>query len=335
MDPLTQGVLGAIAAQTRGNRSQLAKAAVIGALSGMAPDLDVLIQSSTDSLLSLEYHRQFTHSLAFIPFGSLICSVIFYAVWARRWQLKFSEIYLWSILGFATHGLLDACTSYGTQLFWPFTDQRISWDIISIIDPLFTLPLLGLVICACRRKQRHWVLVAASWCFTYLAIGFVQHERAIDAGLLLAAERHHQPIRLEAKPSFANLLVWKVIYETDDKFYVAAIKPCIKQTQVWQGDNVYKLALARDLPWLDHGTQPAKDIQRFDWFSAGYLSLDRKDPTRVVDMRYSLLPQEVNPLWGIQLSKTAREGDYAHFYTERDTSKTSPSFDRIWQMILQ
>jgi len=36
---------------------------MLGFLSGMAPDLDILIRSSTDPLLSLEYHRQFTHFL--------------------------------------------------------------------------------------------------------------------------------------------------------------------------------------------------------------------------------------------------------------------------------
>jgi len=41
-----------------------------------------------------------------------------------------------------THVLLDAFTSYGTQLFLPFTDWRVSFDSISIIDPVYTLPLL-------------------------------------------------------------------------------------------------------------------------------------------------------------------------------------------------
>jgi len=30
----------------------------------------------------------------------------------------------------------------------------------------------------------------------------------------------NQPIRLEVKPSFGNLVVWKVIYEIDDKYYM-------------------------------------------------------------------------------------------------------------------
>ena len=40
----------------------------IGFLSGLAPDLDIFIRSESDPLLFLEFHRQFTHSLIFIPF---------------------------------------------------------------------------------------------------------------------------------------------------------------------------------------------------------------------------------------------------------------------------
>ncbi|WP_019218287.1 metal-dependent hydrolase [Legionella tunisiensis] len=47
-----------------------------------------------------------------------------------------------ALIGYATHGLLDACTNYGTVLFWPFSERRVYWDLISIIDPFFTVPLV-------------------------------------------------------------------------------------------------------------------------------------------------------------------------------------------------
>ena len=65
MDPLTQGVIGSLAARTfvgRKRKKSLAFA-IMGGLSALTPDLDVFIKSSTDHLLFLEYHRQFTHSL--------------------------------------------------------------------------------------------------------------------------------------------------------------------------------------------------------------------------------------------------------------------------------
>ena len=78
MDVLSQAVLGASLSQSFAkDKSKQLIALVIGALAGMAPDLDVLIYSSDDPLLFLEFHRQFTHSLLFIPFGALLCALVF------------------------------------------------------------------------------------------------------------------------------------------------------------------------------------------------------------------------------------------------------------------
>ena len=76
MDPVSQGALGAAAALVVAKPDQIRSAAMLGALAGMAPDLDVFIRSSADPLLFLEYHRQFTHALVFIPVGALICALV-------------------------------------------------------------------------------------------------------------------------------------------------------------------------------------------------------------------------------------------------------------------
>ena len=76
MDPITQGIFGGVFAQTLVNKKKIFYGSIVGVISGLAPDLDVLIRSETDPLLSLEYHRQFSHSLIFIPIGALFVSLI-------------------------------------------------------------------------------------------------------------------------------------------------------------------------------------------------------------------------------------------------------------------
>jgi inner membrane protein len=71
MDPLTQGIVGTTAAQAYSKKKNLVIAGIIGFLAGLAPDIDIFFRSDTDPLLFLEYHRQFTHSLIFIPIGVL------------------------------------------------------------------------------------------------------------------------------------------------------------------------------------------------------------------------------------------------------------------------
>ena len=330
MDPVSQGVFGAIFAQTRSQKKNLAKAAFIGALAGMAPDLDIVLRSTDDPLFALEFHRHFTHSLIFIPIGALICSIVFFFLFARRWDLSFAQTYVWSLLGFATHGLLDACTSYGTQLLWPFSNFRVSWDLISIVDPLVTIPLLVLCVLAFKRKARRYAVLAVVWLAIYFGFSYTQQQKALEVGYQQATERGFDLIRLEAKPSFGNILIWKLIYETQDQYHVDAVKVGFKEPVLWKGDSINKLYIDRDLPWLNKNSQQAKDIERFRWFSSGYIALDKDSPYRVMDVRYSLLPQEIKPLWGIVLSNTAEPTDHVEYYSERGNSANA--LQRIWEM---
>ncbi len=331
MDPLTQGVVGAVVPQASLRKKQLLLLGLFGWLSGMAPDLDVLIRSTHDPLLYLEYHRQFTHSLIFIPIGGLICASLFYLLLARRFDLSFKMTYLACTLGYGTHGLLDAATSYGTMLFWPFSDVRVAGNIISIIDPLFTLPLLILVLLAGFRRKRRYALLGLLWMGLYLGFGAVQNYRAERAGQELADLRGHHNVEVSAKPSFGNLLVWKVIYRHENTYYVDAVRTGITPTVV-EGDRIVALDLQRDFPWLDANSQQARDIERFRWFSKGYIAKDPNYEDRIIDLRYSLIPNEINALWSISLKPEAQSEDHAGFTHHRNAGPRERQL--LWQMIL-
>jgi inner membrane protein len=330
MDPLTQGVLGAALPQASGKAQHAASAGLLGFFAGMAADLDVLIRSTTDPLLFLEYHRQFTHSLIFIPVGGLICALVLHLIIGRRRGLSFGQTWLFCTLGYATHALLDACTTYGTMLFWPFSEERIAWNTISIIDPLFTIPLLVGVVLAARRRKPLYARVALVWALSYMALGLWQRDEAVDMGYALALERGHTPLRLEAKPSFANILVWKIVYETDDRFYVDAVRASLSP-KVFNGASVQKLDIERDMPWLDSGSQQAQDIERFRWFSNGYIARAPEFGNRVIDIRYSMLPNEVAPLWSIELHPGAGKKEHASYLVHRDTG--TGKLAQMWRML--
>lgn len=317
VDPLTQGALGAAAAQAVAPPGRVAPATFLGALSGMAPDLDVLIRSSDDPLLFLEYHRQLTHSLVFVPFGALLCAVVLFPI--VRSRLSFAAAYVYALVGYATHGLLDACTSYGTQLLWPFTDDRIAWNNVAVVDPAVTLPLVALVAWGVIRGRPAWARVGLAWVVVYLLVGVVQRERAQAFGGEVASQRGHGGVEVVAKPSFGNLLVWKTIYEHDGRYYVDAVRLGSAPLS-FPGDDIEALDLDRDLPWLRAESRQARDVERFRWFSDGFIALDPARPERVIDVRYSMLPNRIQALWGIELDPGAPDDVHARFFTERDAS---------------
>jgi len=84
MDIVTQGVLGATFAQSFSSKKSMKMATLAGFLGGLAPDADGFIRSSSDTLLAIEYHRHFTHSIFFIPFGALIPALIVWLILKRK-----------------------------------------------------------------------------------------------------------------------------------------------------------------------------------------------------------------------------------------------------------
>ena len=332
MDPLTQGALGAALSQTIAKKPFVGRAGSFGFLAGMAADLDVFFRSPEDPLLFLEYHRQFTHSLVFVPIGGMLCGILLYALIGGRWNLSLLQSSLFCTLGYATHSILDSCTSYGTQLFWPFSDERVAWDAISIIDPLFTVPVLLGIFMAGRNQKPFFARVALVWAVLYISLGVLQREGAVAVGKELAAERGHKLLRIAAKPSFANIFLWKTVYETQERFYVDAVRPSFSP-RVFNGTSIEKLNVSRDFNWLFPNSQQAQDIERFRWFSNGYVAQDPSHPNRVIDVRYSMVPNEIAALWSIELSKTATLNAHVKFLTNRE--RTVERFQKVWSMIVE
>ena len=300
MDPVTQVSLGAAAAALVSRPASLRSALIIGAIAGAVPDLDVLIQSEHDPLLSLEYHRHFSHSLLMVPVIGYLLALVYKGLLRSR-APDMGTCGLYAIMGTLSHGLLDACTSYGTRLYWPFSQYRESWDLISIIDPLFTLPMLALLLAAfiCKRVNvaRCGLILAG----LYLGFAAYQQRQAHAAILELARERAHAVHDLVLRPSFANIVVWRSVYQHQGMYYVDAVRvlPGI-DAKYYPGDSTPVLSPQQIEVWAQGQPQTLLDVARFQHFSQGYLYQHPDDAAVLADLRYALLPDSIYPLWGIR-----------------------------------
>ena len=303
MDPFTQGVFGSLFAQAGARRKHIRPAAAVGFAGGLAPDLDVLIRSSSDSLLAIEYHRHFTHALAFIPVAAMLVALVAWPL-VSRWRpdVKFARVFAWSLLGVASHGVLDAMTSYGTRLLWPFSDERIAWNVISVIDPLFSVPLAVLLGFAIWKQSRKGARIAALWAIFYLAIGALQQHRAEQIVAHWADSAGIEATRVIAKPSFANLVLWRGLVDDGENMHIVAVRILPgRQALVWRGSSVPHYADVAG----DDDSRIARDLARFRHFSGDWLfryySYDEDGTQFVGDLRYAIDPASVRPLWGVRL----------------------------------
>lgn len=330
MDPLTHSLLGGTLVRALQPDSQRKARiwGIAGLLGAMAPDLDVLIQSSQNPTLLLKFHRHFTHSLAFIPLGGLFVGFVLWLLARRTVSLR--DLWLASTIGYATHSLLDACTSYGTLLLWPFSLQRISWDVISIVDPIVTVPLLFGFLLSSLLKSRRPALVFLLMVAVYFSFGIFQHERARAFQQRIAHERGTSLERGRVMPSLANLFVWRSIYESGGKLYVDAIRVApFRKAQVWEGGSTAKWDI-REIS-LSPGSSLREKLELYQWFSEDYLAKKSIGSSiQLYDLRYSPLPQGLEPLWGIQFDLDHPDRSLARL---RFSARGRTSLSSLWEMV--
>jgi inner membrane protein len=318
MDPLSHALLGAASAQSfgRSHRGAVALAGVAGAL---LPDADVLIGSGADPLLTLEYHRQFTHSLAAAPVGALIAAGVVWLIVRRRTALP--QLYWPALAGYVSALLLDACTSYGTQLLWPFTDTRFAASVVAVVDPVVVMLLLIGVIVAFRSAAAKPARFAVALVLVYLSAGWVQRERAESLVARAAADRGHVIGRHEVKPTLGNILLWRSVYLSGPDFVVDAVRVGIlSQPFLYPGGSVRRVQPIDFVPPLTLNSVHAQDIVRFAKVSEGFLARHPAHPNVIGDVRYSILPNSTRPLWGIEVHPELEDA-HVELRTFRDFTK--------------
>jgi inner membrane protein len=305
MDPLTHALLGGAAAYAATGHRLGRRSLLMGAVAALLPDADVFIRSAADPLLLIEHHRGFTHSLAFMPLGAAVAA----APWLTSGALRArgAWVYLAALAGYASHGPLDAATTYGTQLFWPLSSHRVGLDWVSIIDPAVTLVLALGVAVAMARSARPAALAALGLVGLYLLVGASQRLRALEAQESIAAARGHERVRRAAFPTFANQIVWRSYYQVGDTLHVDRVRvPWWGGAEWAAGFRVERLGEEALPPAVRGDPRTLRDFRRFAWFSDGWVARadDRADV--VGDARYSLRNDRFHPIWGVRLSPGER-----------------------------
>lgn len=279
MDSVTQAALGATVAGAIAGKRCNGKVLIVGAVLGTLPDLDVIIDYG-NAVTNTIKHRGFSHSLLVLPIVALLISWL-YCRWRPEPFWSFKRVFAVTFAVFVTHTLLDAMTTYGTQLIWPF-DGYFELRNIFIIDPLYTVPLL-IAIGAALFSKHH----SARWCqgavllsSLYLLWGFAAQQfiaHRVEQNLL---SQHLPDQHILVMPTPFNTVLWRVMVKDDHQY--------------WEG---FASLLDKD-PHIDFLSRPSgswplleqpETLQGLKAFSHNYLTYrEEKGQLIVTDLRLGL-----------------------------------------------
>ena len=286
MDSLTQFVLGsAVAEATIGHRvGRLA--ALTGGIVATLPDLDVFVPLG-DPVSDFTYHRSATHSLLLLTLAAPLVAWLI-TRFKQTWRDDFKPWLLTVWLVLITHPLLDSLTVYGTQLLWPLSEHPFAVGSIFIIDPLYTLPLLGAVITAqlMRRTERRasrlnaWVLVATT---AYLALGFGAQQWARSEVVRQAQVAGLGTERVGVWATPFNIAAWRAVIVGPDGYHVGYY------SLLGAGKIVFGHYVSR--PELLASMQDSPHVARLAWFTKGFYAVAEEAGQVVMrDLRMGLEP---------------------------------------------
>jgi inner membrane protein len=221
------------------------------------PDIDVAYYLR-GSVEAFAHHREWTHTFMAAPLNAAVVVGGLYLWWRWRRRRRDPEtpaaagpslrgdsrsshgvaaeprwglLLLYAVLASFGHILLDYVTAYGVRPFEPFSFQWYSWDIVSIIEPLWlmvmaaglVLPFLfGLVseeVGEHKRGPRGRGFAIAALIFMLGLWGYrdVQHRRAL-AAMNSVLYRGESALSVAAYPYMINPFTWHGVVNTRE-FY--------------------------------------------------------------------------------------------------------------------
>lgn len=218
MDPVTHGLSGAVLAQA-GFRQRYGYQATLAVTAGaLIPDIDVL-WSPAGSVVALETHRGLTHSLVgAIGLAVALGLTVRLLGPEKRWALLSGLSLLGIVVG---HLFMDLITSYGIQLFLPFSRSRPALDLVFIIDPFLTVPLLAALIAGFAWRSRSALIgrVALGLVAGYLGFMAVNQFAAVSTLDRVARSQGIVPRRIEALPEPFQPFRWRGFVEDGDHYW--------------------------------------------------------------------------------------------------------------------
>ncbi len=274
MDPVSQAALGAVVGQAAGHRRLGYRAAVVGALAGALPDVDVLFSLGGDYFDQLILHRGITHSLFFAPVVGPLLGALAWRLEARRAppgggdrRGRLGTWILVTTLALLSHPLLDYLTPYGTQLLLPFSRTRFAVNAMPIIDPVYTaLLVLGLVVAACWRSLPAARVAVATLAVSCAYLGY-------GAWLNLAAEREAAQqlaadgiaeAHVAAFPTLLQVHYRRVVARTPEEDRVGFIS-------MWQPCEIdWSVAPRTPEHRIVEELRATREGRIFDWFTMGW-----------------------------------------------------------------
>jgi inner membrane protein len=217
VDTLTHALAGAAIAKAFNDKKLSPWGTIAGLTIGAFPDSDFIL-GLFNRQFYLEYHRAFTHSLLLAPVYALFFAWIFVKLSKRPHFRNFYRICL-SVL--ISHVVLDLLTSYGTMILSPFFSHRYAWDLVFIVDLIFSgIIVLPLIAGLFWKKKAAWICRGALIGLSlYILFCWAEHQQAMSLATDFSKTVNEEVLVVASLPQPLSPFRWANYVETPKRVY--------------------------------------------------------------------------------------------------------------------
>ena len=285
MDSITHVVLGACIGELILDKQAGRKAILWGALAQSVPDIDFIAGMWMPVSTELLAHRGVTHSFIFAVISSFFLALIA-ARWHKAEPISLRKWFWFFLIEIGCHLFLDAMNNYGIGWFEPFSSERISFNVLYVADPLFTIVALVvfLLLLFAKNDHRHrlrWARVGVLGSVIYLMFALYNKFHIDKQVKQEIAASANQSARYFTTPTLLNNLLWFVAIEDSLGYNIGyrSITDTSSKTDFTYFPKNEQLLN----PVHDH-----KEVMELKTFSQGYYTVEQWADTLVFnDLRFA------------------------------------------------
>ncbi len=315
MDSITHIVLGATIGDVLAGRRLGKKAMLLGAVAQSLPDIDFIASSWLDTSHDVAAHRGITHSFLFV---AIAASLLAFA--ASRWYrgkrnysgsggtarsgealfsggsmrsggtaysgISFGDWWIFFGLQLFVHIFLDAFNAYGTGWFEPFSHYRVSFNVLFVADPFYSvwpgISFLALLILKTNDpRRRSWAAFGLIFSSLYLCYCLTNKIRIDDRVEKELGRQQISSRRYFTTPTPLNSWLWYIVAEDSGGYHTGYLSVFDRQRPIDFQFFPREDSLLRPF----RGQEDVRELLRF---SQGYYTVEKWDDTLLVfnDLRF-------------------------------------------------
>lgn len=250
-----------------------------GALAQSVPDCDFVLGFFLHGADNVVAHRGATHSILFA------LAAIFLLTWlvkdiVHKTVLPYRAVFLLFAVNIFTHLFIDSFNAYGVILLYPFSHYRVTFNVLFVADPLFSLApfisfLFLLFLHKSHKRRVMWIRTGIFVSAIYLCIAVI-NKSIVDAAVRKNLASQNKSTEFFTTPSPFNSLLWFVVAKEKEGYYTS-------YRSVFDKGPIQFTYFPRNENFADTVINQ-KDVQSLKNFSQGYYTLEKWGDTTVMNV---------------------------------------------------